>query len=83
MSDKDRRAMIDKDELRAMLSEVINEVHCHQFDADDTHDIRELLKIYRETTSTFRRWLIRGFIIACFLIAAFIASIKFGFVKGP
>ena len=76
----DRRTMIDRDELKTLLAEVIEEKHTCVFTHDDTHDLHTLLEIYRETTSTFRRWVIRGVILAAFGALIFVAALKNGFM---
>jgi len=78
---EDRRVMIDKEELKAILSDVVSEQHCWM-NEDDRHDARELLKIYRETSSALRKAIIRGFLIIVFLAACFIAAVKSGFMEG-
>ena len=73
----DRRTMIDKDELRDILAEVLDDRHTCWADSDDKHDLKELLTIYRETTSTVRRWVIRGFLSGCFAVVVILAALKF------
>lgn len=78
----ERRVTIDKEDLKQLLAEVLDEKHQCVFSHDDTHDLRVLLDMYRETTSTMRRWVIRGLIILLFGGLIVMAAIKGGLMKG-
>ena len=79
----ERRETIDIEQLRDLLAEVIEEKsHNCVFNSDDTHDLRVLLDMYRETTSTMRKWFIRGFIILVFGGIVIFTAIKNGFMEG-
>lgn len=62
------------------IAEAVRQNHDCTFNDDDRHDIRTLLKIYRESTSAIRR----GFIALVLLgaIALFILGASFKFKMG-
>lgn len=64
----------------AAIAEAVKLSHDCQFNDDDRHDIRTLLKIYRESTSAIRR----GFIALVLLgtLALFILGASFKFKAG-
>lgn len=67
------------DDIAAIVA-AVTENHDCSFSEDDRHDIRTLLKIYRESTSAIRR----GFIALVLLgtLALFILGASFKFKVG-
>lgn len=50
----DNRTLTDAD-VQAISDALRSDYECRAFTEDDRHDIRTLLKIYRESTSAIRR----------------------------
>jgi hypothetical protein len=67
--------MPEHDELKEIMvqaiREALNETHanCPLSDDDDRHDLKQLLSIYRESTSTVIRWGIKLILLGAFCLA--------------
>ena len=60
----------------AAIVEAVKSSHDCQFNDDDRHDIRTLLKIYRESTSTIRRGFIAMVLFGALVLFIIGASSK-------
>ena len=58
-----------KDVVRQAVKDAIIESHtCYWADSDDQHDLRQLLSIYRESTSAVRKWAIKLILWGAFAV---------------
>lgn len=66
---------MNKEELESVIKSAINEAlqsshdSCPLSNEDDRHDLKQLLAIYRESTSTVIKWGVKLILLGAFFLA--------------